>query len=410
MDLEADEKTLIPSLTPPVANNITPPLSAYCNKKIYEMISFSNPTLSPKNKPINILYDKNFYGKVDLEHNAVAVDKAKLKSKMIGDKKVSLMNFVMDAQTDFFYYWDFLKKTNKLSKNSILYNIGLTTGSVDFEDAYFSYMNGNYASFTQHLKNKKIEIRNFDHFLEQFINFVDFATPSYVFTFSSFVTSRMADPHISGLCFDVKSLDAGDDNEKFQKIITDPNYAIFKKTATKHGFFIDKHVPWRLYADIDSPAMIPYMQDYALTQDNLYTTNFQLAMNYDLYFLKNYLVKFYNTTISTSKVIQKKEFKICEKTGNTVVKHTNMYVLYMDDATISNNPEFDEKIMKLYVYLKGRENNYNWDQNKFDSITNTFIELKQTLDLSAAMRYVWPLVKLAAESETVSRTFFYRRG
>lgn len=392
----------------PSADNTSKPLSAFYQKKIYEIKSFGN-SLFGNNKPLNFLYDKLFYGRVNLKNEEIIVDQATLKTFVSGGaKEIILLNFVLDAYKDFVSYWKYLTNIQKVAQEGTLRDVTAKSVWKDSGKMYFLYMSVIYENLRNEINSKKIKIKNFDHFLNEFIGFVDNATPTVPIIFSTYIQSRMADPLISGLCFDVKSADLTDDSVKYEDFLKDPNYAIFKKTAMKFGFIVDKQIPWRLWADIDSPSMKPYMEKYGLTQDNLYNKNYVLANNYDLELLRFYLVQFYNTYISAQLTVREPDFKICPKTGGTIIdyKETNLQFLNLKD--VSSKLEYDRLFMKLYVYVKARENNYNWNKPKFDQIVENFIQIKEGLDTKAAMGYIAPLVRVPAVASAPQRNFqFY---
>lgn len=409
MDLENIDQMLKDQIgRKPKANNEMDPKASYYNKKLYEMKSFKTGVIS-NNKPVNILYEKQFYGRVDLQHIPVIVDSATLKSRIIADgSEVKFLNFVHDAQTAFFSYWEFLKKIKKVTKSSAFYDISIKSSYIDPGTLYFKYMNSMFDDFKNYLKVKKVIIKKFDNFIDQFLDFVDIATPANPILFSTFVGSRMAEPLISGICFDVNRLDLTEDSLKYSLFTEDPNYALFKKTATKFGFFVDKHIPWRLWADIDSPAMKPYMDVYNLSQDNIYEKNYVQANGYDLELLRFYLIQFYNTYITNNQEINEPEFKICSKTGNMIVNMKTYKLDFIKFEQVKTSLEFDRLILRLYAFIKVRENNYSWNKAKFENVVLTFIQIKEGLDTKAAIRYIEPLVRVPAAADFKQRNFTFR--
>ena len=80
MDLTKIEPVLFDSRVPAGNNNLDPK-KAYYEKKAYELKSFRTGMID-NNKPINILYEKLFYGRVDLKNNVVVVDPSKIITKI----------------------------------------------------------------------------------------------------------------------------------------------------------------------------------------------------------------------------------------------------------------------------------------------------------------------------------------
>ena len=61
--------------------------------------------------------------------------------------------------------------------------------------------------------------------------------------------------------------------------------------------------------------------------------------------------------------------------------------------------------MKLYVFIKGREQNYSWDNARFLNIVDNFVNIKEALDFAGAMKYVVPLTKVPGGSDRLQRNF-----
>lgn len=404
MDLTIKEPLLNLS-TDPSGNNFSNSYSSFYQKKLYEIKAFSGDFLS-STKPINILYENLFYGRVDLNNNAVITTEAVLKSfNKSNGPEIKLNNFVLDAYSEFNSYWNYLKRINKLSQSSVLYNITISSSWINPGELYFYYMSSLFDEVKNRINSKKVLIKNFNDFVNEFVDYVDTVTPIVPINFSSFVRSRMADPLISGLCFDVNRTDPTDDSVKYSQFLQDPNYAIFKKTASKFGFVPDKHIPWRLYADIDSAVMKTYMDKYKINQDNLYQTNYVPADLYDLELLRFYIVQFYNTYIAGKPTYIDKKVKICEVSDITLVKSKKYNIDFLNLEDTKFNLKFDNTVMKLYLYTKICENNYSWDQSKFNNVLQTFIQIKETLDTTKAMMYIRPLFLRSALTERKQRNF-----
>lgn len=393
----------------PQGNNNSNAYVSFYQKKLYEIKAFNdNPLIN--NKPINILYDNLFFGRINLKNESIIINQETLKTKKIQDKEIKLINFALDAYTDFTSYWLLLKKQNRINTGGFFYTFQETNSWIDPGRLYYYYMSGFFDQLKLQIKAKNIKINSFTDFINQFVDLVDIITPVAPISFSSFVRSRMALPSISGLCIDVNALDLTNDSVKYSAVLKDPNYVFFKKTAAKYGFVPDKHIPWRLYADIDSQEMKTYMSRYDLTQENLYNTNYVLADSYDLELLRFYLVQFYNTYIAGNSIIKENEFKICETYNTLLIKTKEKQLTPINLEGTKFSLVFERLIMKFYIYIKARENNYSWDQSRFDNTVDKFIQIKEALDISKAMSYIRPLTLYPAETQHTQRNFKFTRG
>jgi len=69
----------------------------------------------------------------------------------------------------------------------------------------------------------------------------------------------MLSPLSTGLCVEIDDKSYDNDAEK-HRFINHPNFSFYKIAARKHGFMIDRNVPWRLVADVSSFKMREYMR------------------------------------------------------------------------------------------------------------------------------------------------------
>ncbi len=63
------------------------------------------------------------------------------------------------------------------------------------------------------------------------------------------------------------------------------------KNCLKHGFMIDKNVPWRICANLGSVEMLKYMLKYGTTIDNVFTEYYTKSYTKDMDYLFEYLLK-----------------------------------------------------------------------------------------------------------------------
>ena len=116
-------------------------------------------------------------------------------------------------------------------------------------------------------------------------------------TKSGFITSEHCSILTTGLCIELAEKDYDIDEPKGE-MITNPDFECFAEYANAHGFLIDKYVPWRLVADINSVEMKEYMvrgRNIETTRaidffESTYTTR---SCYDDLYLMRNYLLAIY---------------------------------------------------------------------------------------------------------------------
>ena len=119
------------------------------------------------------------------------------------------------------------------------------------------------------------KVLSFDDFIKMFLrDFLnDVMLPRALrLTRSGFSLSNKSTPMGSGLVIDLSSDDHNDDGEKYHKWLSHPSYGVVRDAAANFGFAIDKHAPWRLVANLQSPKMLPYIQGRGLLQDKTKAT------------------------------------------------------------------------------------------------------------------------------------------
>ena len=204
------------------------------------------------------------YGKLNNTNDFVFPDGDNL--KQIGNKGIFVLNFVADAYIDFEKYVKTGKGTKLLPDNFFTTEWGPKRGWFDINQEYQNSMNSFYNNFVGPYldgRSKHKEIINFETFLEIFINeFISNTISDTPLTKTGLVSSRFIGPNASGLCIELSAADHGDDNGKIDDFISNPNFEFYTLAASKFGFLIDKNAPWRLVANLESPAMQEYARSY----------------------------------------------------------------------------------------------------------------------------------------------------
>lgn len=353
--------------------------ASFMQKKLYEQKAFSGPGLD-KNKPIDIWYEKLLYGRTDQFHNTIQVKQDKLKQILQPDDTVLVLDFIADAFADFADFWAYLNRKNVLEKNSPYASLKLKKGWQDINVYYYEIMSVYYDKFVEYVKETKKdkEITNFKSFLEIYVEFLDIQTPFFPILRSSVNSSRFSNPNVSGIVLDLKVEDFSDDQMKFNKYITDPNFAVFKETAMKYGFLVDKHAPWRIFADIASPAMKPYMDKYEVNVDTFFESYYTKLLYPDLDILKLYVIQMYNAYVLSKPRFQEPVFAICN--GRTRLRtETTIREAITKEVVELQIPE--ETWIRFYTFIKAREQNLGWSQTFFEQVVLNAIQFKEGVNI-----------------------------
>jgi len=236
------------------------PYAEFYAKTFYEKFGVPIGT-----KTLDMWYDKLLYGRVDETQDSVYMTGDKLENKIKQlDVSVSppvfVLNFVSDAFRDLNNFIARANATGKIPSNSLYANLRPQRGHVHFDKIWSVHLENFYGVFLSYLQRKdnKNKIKDFKDFLNFFIKFIQDFDDLIPITKTSFIKSQFCNPFISGLVLDLITLDH-DDDEARDACLEDRGFEVFQAAARKHGFFIAKHAPWRLIADITSFAMQNYM-------------------------------------------------------------------------------------------------------------------------------------------------------
>jgi len=216
--------------------------------------------------------ERSMYGRINKDHRPIILNPATLKivnSRVKQRRQVKVVNFVADA---------FEALVTEMNKASFSGKIGADDPYLSNLKAYVGFVDPykNYKTYNDKLSNlfinkfltkeRREQINDFSSFISLFSSFILEISNSLPITLNSFITSGFCGLANTGLAIHVSNLDASDDSIK-EEFINSPNFPFFKLAAEKHGFSINKNVPWILVADIASPSMQRYSANYGIPDE-----------------------------------------------------------------------------------------------------------------------------------------------
>ena len=254
----------------------------------------------------NFNESKNFmYGRINSKNDIVHPNEYYL--KQINTSKTSNLfcfNFVADAFEDFrdsfkTQYGNVLKKDEFFTSDW-----DAVTSFNSPHEFYGSRMDELGDAFIKgdlFLKNNKQFVKNIDDFVRIFFNdFYPALDKKMPITKSGLIASKYFNPANTGLCIEISSDSAGLEYVKFNKFIKSPNFEFYLLNAANHGFLVDKNLPWRLVANLNSSKMQQYMSLYDLNKENVFDTCYVKTHLYDIQNLKVYIKQMYESFLSIS--------------------------------------------------------------------------------------------------------------
>lgn len=403
---------------------------------------FQTKAYEQKNiKPVSFSLANQHYGKLDNDLMSLVPNENKLKT-INAENDLRVLDFVADAYFAFLQELQSFKFSNKFSPNSKVYNFEAKGSDESLDQKYDLFLQDQYSYFLDFVNSKKSseQMRDLDSFISTFADFVDSRTPSTPYNKSSFLISSRISRKVTGLVIDLDQGDANDDNNKVENYINDEDFDCFQDLATVFGFTINKDIPWQLVADLESVYMKFYfhlrmlqMVEDGLIQENPVPTdktkfeeckdvleNFDLAnflldkkeeskyysiVNYnDLINLKNLIYYFYNSYVEYQPTIIKTI--IVKESNQLKLKQTTQYrqLIFLEDL---ETERMKSKLFRLYVYIKAREVNAGWTQNKFNSVVTKARQTQKALDSESAFRYLQREINQIARSNMKQRKFAF---
>lgn len=428
-----DEETI--SAGPQNNGNLTP-RATFVQEILYQTRAFDN-SFSLFNIG-TLRYENQHYGRIG--NNLLSLLPFDYALETIGEN-VSVLSFVADAYRAFFLNLQLLKQRRSIPKKSVVYNFEAIGGNEDPETLYFSFLSSEYDLFLTFMEENKYDknILDLKSFIDVFINFINTRTPMVPFLKSSFIKSRFIANNINGLAIDLASEDERNDAIKYNIFIKDAGFKCFLDISKEYGFFVNKDKPWQIVADLDSLNMKYYFmlrmknyKDLGLIQEsplasqtrsfedskaelenfnlkkflfekNSYLDFYNFVNLDDIINLKRFVGRFYNSycqykeNISTLEVIRDPINKLSVK--KTIVKRKQINV-----QNLVNEPA-NSYWIRLYVFIKARENNVNWDQAKFDFVCKKVESLYSGLDKNQSMVYLEREINLTDLSGRKNRNF-----
>lgn len=401
LDLFRPEPLLVN--TEPVGTNDLNSRATFYQRKLYELVAF-NSSLIGDTKPIDFWYEKTFYGRINPDSKAVHVSEGFLK-QIPGTPDLFALNFVVDAFEDLREFFRFMLARDALETNSVYTTLRPEKAWTNLNAFYHNYMNLIYQKFKEFVSNQKKDkkIKDFNSFMNVFIEFVDSVTPLLALSRSKIVISRLSDPKSSGLVIEIADESHAEDRPKVETFLDDANFPVFKESAQRFGFVVDRHAPWRIVADLGSPAMKPYLDSYGFDVESLFERYYYTSFELDLMALRAYVIQFYNSYVSGRRVLVEPTFAY-DEAGRIRVINSEIIREPKTRAQVQQLTS-DEYWLRFYTYVRAREENKSWNQAEFEKVVRNAFFYRTGVDMETAIEYVHNRTRLASGSSRKQRDF-----
>lgn len=217
-----------------------------------------NPALNLDNKFyedffINSWYNKPFYGRVDTRGFSVIPKEQKLKFSSIGTDTVQsqALDFVAELFRDLKNEYERNYKNGNINKKSLFFEEKLQAKNAftTSRPIYLQKLKSLYSQYLDYIINNSLidKINDFQVFVDEFKRFI--LKKQTYFTRAGFVESSDFSVLNTGLALEIVNRNYSDSSIK-KDFYEDSNYGAFLELCLRHGFVLDKEIPWRIYCDI----------------------------------------------------------------------------------------------------------------------------------------------------------------
>ena len=358
-----------------IARNNQTSIQQYTFRKYYDVVYY------PKEYTNIIDFWKNsiLYGKVNRDLDSIILNTNNLKvlktSNINQANQFYVMSFVADAFNEMvveFQRADQLSLIPKSKLNPLKIVRATIIPQNNYNETIRLFLD---TSFDQNkLRNKII---NLNDFLNEF-SFVMSSTSLYV-SQTSFVMNNVASPTITGLVIDLSNLDNGDDQQKVSQYLNDPNYQFFINTAEKYSFFVDKNAPWRLVFNLSTNYALEKMKQNNFNSiDEMFANAYTTTYTTDWKVIKDTLIQYYNDKVFVKTKLQS---PVLNDEGHIVSQTINKQI-------INNNTYNDLFWIKMYYYVRLREEDIRINQNQFENKLVRLTSIYNSSGEKAALEYI----------------------
>jgi len=351
-------------------------------------------------------------GRIDKKGDAVYIDSSNLKQVPGSRGSTHLaVDFVSAAFSDLQSNIKSAAEKGFISKNSIYPSKIKATRSWatgDLEFSYNQYLNKLYTTFVDSylsVDRRADKITNFKDFVKEFMFFALRTIKYFPITKTGYITSIHCSPFVSGLMLEVTSEQhKAHDTSVVRKYIDDVNFAFFVKEARKFGFMVDKNAPWRLVFNIASGMLDKaetgeltgaqrYMDNFAVSYENLFETYYHKAYLNEFTNLKNKLYSLYEAyyfQFSTYETLQ----YLTDPSGRCrVVKLVNERHDREPPTLNSLTKDQDEYWLKLLMKVRMSETGFQGNPKEFAQQAAEMIRIYRIFSLESALKHINDLTK-----------------
>jgi len=376
---------------------------------------------SDEKNVIDMWYDPvmSRYGLVNLKNQSVRLDTKYLKRLPVAEDDEGVgyaINFVADAFADLKEYMDMANKTseggNAFRASSKFFDIRVNSQNSweRLEDSYAEYMKMLFTPLTQQFLQQldyKVSTITIDDFIKSLVRVSEQLGTTYVLTKTGWSEHILRRPNFNGLIVEIGANpnDHGNDLKK-SDWIRDSGFRYWLRGAALHGFWVDRHAPWRLVANLGSLKMKKYMAKYRIySLEQLFNRYYVPTHMDDVNNLKDFVYRFWKAFLR-----YEPDFEVA--TFSDTHQRTQIETIRREDITrhgFDNNYD-DFYWMKLWWLLRCNEMGVKVGRREQNHLFRNMEKIKKELDVEAAMDYAVSILLEKSGQRYIPRKSFISRA
>ena len=327
--------------------------------------------------------EKLFYGRIDGQNNTITPRRGSLKHIGIKTKSIYVQNFVADAFESMSATMDrSLSYGQARRQGSGLFPLEPAKGYIDPNKGYSNYINKLANIFVNNFvgPKKQERIYDFESFLPFFEDYLNLYAPSVPITKSGYILSYFNSPLSSGLMVEISDASYSDDKVKFEQFYSSPDFKLYVETAYYNGFVVDKHIPWRLVADMNSPNMSRFIGKYAggaQSATSYLLVNYKKTYHEDVRLLKRMALIFYNAFVASFPFTQINKCSV-----PTIIDRSPV-----DYGFVSGKMNISY-LFRLYINIRNVETGIGYGTAETDNMLSNALDIYRKVDNDAASSYI----------------------
>jgi hypothetical protein len=328
-------------------------------------------------------FEKPLFGRVDQNGSAIFPSDKFLKQLVPTSNTILLVHdFIKDAFLTMKGHYDrgIQITQNKTGPFSTLY---ATKAYVSVHTQYANYLTNLSQEFIDFIvANNSRKILTFDDMLVFFKDYL--VINKKLATRTAFILSDKADPFCGGLSISLATDDTNNDFNKYTNYISDPNFSHLLSICYKHGFTVDKSIPWVIHYNFNYGNFNTIIKKYGHTGYNdMIEKRFFKSFYTDIKILKNFITYAYNALLSTEPSIY-----VVDKISNCDIVTVKDTLREKVTAEAINNKYNDLYWLKYYFEIRLIEEDITVSAGLYDSVIERIERTYKYLNYTSSLEFI----------------------